>query len=134
MLLDSYLFLQWASSKFTYQFNALLPHGLILQCGISAGLMDYFVITTPNFVLDHEETISQNVGGQVHGYFHWEGTLFFLSCYVCPCYPVCYRWTHFVSTLSNVASVYSNKKIVTQRTIKCQLLNKKIVILCLEYS
>uniref|UniRef100_A0A0D9Y5T7 Uncharacterized protein n=1 Tax=Oryza glumipatula TaxID=40148 RepID=A0A0D9Y5T7_9ORYZ len=33
-------------------------------------LMDYFVITTPNFVLDHEETISQNVGGQVHGYFH----------------------------------------------------------------
>uniref|UniRef100_A0A0E0BZQ1 Uncharacterized protein n=1 Tax=Oryza meridionalis TaxID=40149 RepID=A0A0E0BZQ1_9ORYZ len=27
-------------------------------------LMDYFVITTPNFVLDHEETISQNVGGQ----------------------------------------------------------------------
>uniref|UniRef100_A0A0E0BZP8 Uncharacterized protein n=1 Tax=Oryza meridionalis TaxID=40149 RepID=A0A0E0BZP8_9ORYZ len=34
------------------------------QCGISAGLMDYFVITTPNFVLDHEETISQNVGGQ----------------------------------------------------------------------
>uniref|UniRef100_A0A0E0MTP1 Uncharacterized protein n=1 Tax=Oryza rufipogon TaxID=4529 RepID=A0A0E0MTP1_ORYRU len=30
----------------------------------TAGLMDYFVITTPNFVLDHEETISQNVGGQ----------------------------------------------------------------------
>jgi small subunit ribosomal protein S15Ae len=28
------------------------------------------VITTPNGVLDHEEAIRQNVGGQVLGYFH----------------------------------------------------------------
>uniref|UniRef100_A0A803KP42 Uncharacterized protein n=1 Tax=Chenopodium quinoa TaxID=63459 RepID=A0A803KP42_CHEQI len=30
----------------------------------------YVVITTPNGVLDHEEAIKQNVGGQVLGYFH----------------------------------------------------------------
>ncbi|XP_077254250.1 small ribosomal subunit protein uS8my-like [Tasmannia lanceolata] len=30
----------------------------------------YVVITTPNGVLDHEEAIQQNVGGQVLGYFH----------------------------------------------------------------
>ncbi|XP_068638780.1 small ribosomal subunit protein uS8my-like [Aristolochia californica] len=30
----------------------------------------YIVITTPNGVLDHEEAIRQNVGGQVLGYFH----------------------------------------------------------------
>lgn len=30
----------------------------------------YVVITTPNGVLDHEEAIRQNVGGQVLGYFH----------------------------------------------------------------
>ncbi|KAF9616073.1 hypothetical protein IFM89_028539 [Coptis chinensis] len=30
----------------------------------------YVVITTPNGVLDHEEAKSQNVGGQVLGYFH----------------------------------------------------------------
>lgn len=29
----------------------------------------YVVITTPNGVLDHEEAIRQNVGGQVLGYF-----------------------------------------------------------------
>jgi hypothetical protein len=34
------------------------------------------VITTPNGVLDHEEAIRQNVGGQVLGYFHWQGLLF----------------------------------------------------------
>ena len=33
----------------------------------------YVVITTPNGVLDHEEAIKQNVGGQVLGYFHWQG-------------------------------------------------------------
>ncbi|URD74135.1 40S ribosomal protein [Musa troglodytarum] len=30
----------------------------------------YVVITTPNGVLDHEEALRQNVGGQVLGYFH----------------------------------------------------------------
>uniref|UniRef100_A0A0D9XB56 Small ribosomal subunit protein uS8c n=1 Tax=Leersia perrieri TaxID=77586 RepID=A0A0D9XB56_9ORYZ len=30
----------------------------------------YVGITTPNGVLDHEEAIKQNVGGQVLGYFH----------------------------------------------------------------
>ncbi|OAY80606.1 40S ribosomal protein S15a-5-like [Ananas comosus] len=30
----------------------------------------YVVITTPNGVLDHEEAMKQNVGGQVLGYFH----------------------------------------------------------------
>ncbi|THG08581.1 hypothetical protein TEA_024465 [Camellia sinensis var. sinensis] len=30
----------------------------------------YIVITTPNGVLDHEEAIRQNVGGQVLGYFY----------------------------------------------------------------
>ncbi|GFP86103.1 40S ribosomal protein s15a-2 [Phtheirospermum japonicum] len=30
----------------------------------------YVVITTPNGVLDHEEAIKQNVGGQVLGYFY----------------------------------------------------------------
>ncbi|MFS7890345.1 putative ribosomal protein S8 [Helianthus anomalus] len=30
----------------------------------------YVVITTPNGVLDHEEAIRQNVGGQVLGYFY----------------------------------------------------------------
>jgi len=28
------------------------------------------VITTPDGILDHEEAISRNVGGQVLGYFH----------------------------------------------------------------
>ncbi|WVZ72961.1 hypothetical protein U9M48_021341 [Paspalum notatum var. saurae] len=30
----------------------------------------YVVVTTPSGVLDHEEAIKQNVGGQVLGYFH----------------------------------------------------------------
>ena len=30
----------------------------------------YVVITTPDGILDHEEAISRNVGGQVLGYFH----------------------------------------------------------------
>ncbi|KAK6914780.1 Ribosomal protein S8, partial [Dillenia turbinata] len=30
----------------------------------------YVVITTPNGILDHEEAIRQNVGGQVIGYFY----------------------------------------------------------------
>ncbi|KAL1300325.1 hypothetical protein HN51_045025 [Arachis hypogaea] len=30
----------------------------------------YVVITTPDGVLDHEEAIRRNVGGQVLGYFH----------------------------------------------------------------
>ncbi|PIA54727.1 hypothetical protein AQUCO_00900955v1 [Aquilegia coerulea] len=30
----------------------------------------YIVISTPNGVLDHEEAMRQNVGGQVLGYFH----------------------------------------------------------------
>ncbi|CAO2832739.1 unnamed protein product [Amaranthus hypochondriacus] len=30
----------------------------------------YVVITTPNGVLDHEDALKQNVGGQVLGYFH----------------------------------------------------------------
>lgn len=30
----------------------------------------YVVITTPDGVLDHEEAIRHNVGGQVLGYFH----------------------------------------------------------------
>ncbi|KAL3631975.1 Small ribosomal subunit protein uS8my [Castilleja foliolosa] len=30
----------------------------------------YVVVTTPNGVLDHEEAIKQNVGGQVLGYFY----------------------------------------------------------------
>ncbi|EPS67227.1 hypothetical protein M569_07550 [Genlisea aurea] len=30
----------------------------------------YVVITTPNGILDHEEAIRQNVGGQVLGYFY----------------------------------------------------------------
>uniref|UniRef100_A0A1D1Y1S8 Small ribosomal subunit protein uS8c n=1 Tax=Anthurium amnicola TaxID=1678845 RepID=A0A1D1Y1S8_9ARAE len=30
----------------------------------------YVVITTPNGILDHEEAVKQNVGGQVLGYFH----------------------------------------------------------------
>ncbi|GAB4852726.1 40S ribosomal protein S15a-5 [Ancistrocladus abbreviatus] len=30
----------------------------------------YVVITTPNGVLDHEEAVRQNVGGQVLGYFY----------------------------------------------------------------
>ncbi|KAF7136022.1 hypothetical protein RHSIM_Rhsim08G0231500 [Rhododendron simsii] len=42
-----------------YRFNKLPTH----QWG-------YVVITTPNGVLDHEEAIRQNVGGQVLGYFY----------------------------------------------------------------
>ncbi|KAH9603126.1 hypothetical protein KSS87_009995 [Heliosperma pusillum] len=34
------------------------------------GRWGYVVISTPNGVLDHEEAIKQNVGGQVLGYFH----------------------------------------------------------------
>ncbi|ERN15440.1 hypothetical protein AMTRI_Chr05g59340 [Amborella trichopoda] len=30
----------------------------------------YVVVTTPNGLLDHEEAMRQNVGGQVLGYFH----------------------------------------------------------------
>ncbi|KAL6196107.1 hypothetical protein ACLB2K_029224 [Fragaria x ananassa] len=30
----------------------------------------YVVITTPEGVMDHEEAITRNVGGQVLGYFH----------------------------------------------------------------
>ncbi|GAV92550.1 Ribosomal_S8 domain-containing protein [Cephalotus follicularis] len=30
----------------------------------------YVVITTPDGVLDHEEAMKRNVGGQVLGYFH----------------------------------------------------------------
>ncbi|KAL9275622.1 Small ribosomal subunit protein uS8my-like protein [Drosera capensis] len=30
----------------------------------------YVVVTTPNGVLDHEEVLRQNVGGQVLGYFY----------------------------------------------------------------
>ncbi|KAG7025281.1 40S ribosomal protein S15a-5 [Cucurbita argyrosperma subsp. argyrosperma] len=30
----------------------------------------YVVITTPEGILDHEEAIKRNVGGQVLGYFH----------------------------------------------------------------
>lgn len=30
----------------------------------------YVVISTPDGVLDHEEAIRRNVGGQVLGYFH----------------------------------------------------------------
>ncbi|KAI5576683.1 hypothetical protein BDE02_09G061700 [Populus trichocarpa] len=30
----------------------------------------YVVVTTPDGILDHEEAISRNVGGQVLGYFH----------------------------------------------------------------
>ncbi|KAJ4770754.1 40S ribosomal protein S15a [Rhynchospora pubera] len=30
----------------------------------------YVVLTTPNGVLDHEEAMKQNVGGQVLGFFH----------------------------------------------------------------
>ncbi|GLT98644.1 hypothetical protein SLE2022_161410 [Rubroshorea leprosula] len=30
----------------------------------------YVVITTPDGILDHEEAIKRNVGGQVLGYFH----------------------------------------------------------------
>ncbi|XP_021277401.1 40S ribosomal protein S15a-5 [Herrania umbratica] len=30
----------------------------------------YVVISTPDGILDHEEAISRNVGGQVLGYFH----------------------------------------------------------------
>ncbi|KAG5030107.1 hypothetical protein AAZX31_05G209000 [Glycine max] len=30
----------------------------------------YVVITTPDGILDHEEAIRKNVGGQVLGYFH----------------------------------------------------------------
>ncbi|KAF7819723.1 40S ribosomal protein S15a-5 [Senna tora] len=30
----------------------------------------YVVVTTPEGVLDHEEAIKRNVGGQVLGYFH----------------------------------------------------------------
>ncbi|XP_047322494.1 40S ribosomal protein S15a-5-like [Impatiens glandulifera] len=30
----------------------------------------YVVITTPNGIMDHEEAIRQNVGGQVLGYFY----------------------------------------------------------------
>ncbi|KAG0490122.1 hypothetical protein HPP92_006985 [Vanilla planifolia] len=30
----------------------------------------YVVITTPNGILDHEEAMRQNVGGQVLGFFH----------------------------------------------------------------
>lgn len=45
--------------------NLFIPFDLFgdLQWG-------YVVITTPNGVLDHEEAIKQNVGGQVLGYFH----------------------------------------------------------------
>ncbi|KAG0495299.1 hypothetical protein HPP92_006293, partial [Vanilla planifolia] len=32
----------------------------------------YVVITTPNGILDHEEAMTQNVGGQVLGFFHKE--------------------------------------------------------------
>ncbi|KAG0447932.1 hypothetical protein HPP92_028096 [Vanilla planifolia] len=38
----------------------------------------YVVITTPNGILDHEEAMRQNVGGQVLGFFHKE--LVFLVC------------------------------------------------------
>ncbi|KAG0446984.1 hypothetical protein HPP92_028572, partial [Vanilla planifolia] len=38
----------------------------------------YVVMTTPNGILDHEEAMRQNVGGQVLGFFHKE--LVFLMC------------------------------------------------------
>ncbi|KAK5839824.1 hypothetical protein PVK06_008664 [Gossypium arboreum] len=34
------------------------------------GRWGYVVISTPDGVLDHEEAIQRNVGGQVLGYFH----------------------------------------------------------------
>jgi len=58
-----------AQYSFVLEFLSLLIYrrdnlvSLLLQWG-------YVVIRTPNGVLDHEEAIRQNVGGQVLGYFH----------------------------------------------------------------
>jgi len=58
-----------AQYSFVLEFLSLLIYrrdnlvSLLLQWG-------YVVIATPNGVLDHEEAIRHNVGGQVLGYFH----------------------------------------------------------------
>ncbi|KAL6850164.1 hypothetical protein ACP4OV_020791 [Aristida adscensionis] len=59
-------FLSWKVSKSTYpddDYIRQLTEKFTLDWG-------YVVVTTPNGVLDHEEAIRQNVGGQVLGYFH----------------------------------------------------------------
>nr|GME05623.1 40S ribosomal protein S15a-5-like [Ipomoea batatas] len=55
-------------------FLFVLLHPLeVMKCSLLtqyATIWGYVVITTPNGVLDHEEAIRQNVGGQVLGYFY----------------------------------------------------------------
>lgn len=57
-----FFFLVWLESKFPKITDTFLTC-FLLQWG-------YVVITTPNGVLDHEEAVQQNVGGQVLGYFY----------------------------------------------------------------
>ena len=52
---------EWNSSSSDLSYYLSLA--LAMQWG-------YVVITTPDGVLDHEEAIRKNVGGQVLGYFH----------------------------------------------------------------
>ena len=51
---------EWNSSSYDLSYYLSFP--LSVQWG-------YVVITTPDGVLDHEEAIKKNVGGQVLGYF-----------------------------------------------------------------
>ena len=61
LLMKSHLFMkEWNSSSSDLSYYSSLP--LSMQWG-------YVVITTPDGVLDHEEAIKKNVGGQVLGYF-----------------------------------------------------------------
>ena len=61
VLLKSHLFMkEWNSSSYDLSYYLSFP--LSVQWG-------YVVITTPDGVLDHEEAIKKNVGGQVLGYF-----------------------------------------------------------------
>lgn len=61
LLMKSHLFMkEWNSSSSDLSYYLSLP--LSMQWG-------YVVITTPDGVLDHEEAIKKNVGGQVLGYF-----------------------------------------------------------------
>ncbi|KAK4479584.1 hypothetical protein RD792_015102 [Penstemon davidsonii] len=54
----------------SYKTCALPTHQLKENVSFLNVQWGYVVITTPNGVLDHEEAIRPNVGGQVLGYFY----------------------------------------------------------------
>lgn len=62
-LLDSYLSRLLCLGRSVFGIFFKWSFSLFMQWG-------YVVITTPEGVLDHEEAVKRNVGGQVLGYFH----------------------------------------------------------------